>query len=1005
MDSDASSQVPEATDTAGMLKAYASLERQYKNLVSRSLAGVFRTTLDGRFLECNDAMAHMLGYSDRSELMALTAQDIYVSLEERERFLDTLARSRKLVNYEITLKHRNGRSLEVLENVFLDEDEDGQSTIQGTFIDITSYRQTELEQRALMDSYRNLVEHIRDGLLVVRQGRILYANPAAEEIAGAPLIDAPISSILHPADVSIMEKTLVKAQEGKGAGPAQVRSADGREWMLFVTTTYYQGEQAFQLTLQDQGEQRDLIQQRLRVQMAEEVNEVLRQEITEHRNTQEALRRSRQFARSLIDSSLDMIMASDTKGRITEYNPAAAMRFGWEQEEVMGGRSAIFYADVKDFHRVQRELDTHGMFAGEIQNITRSGEVFTSFLAASRLYDEDGIPLGVMGVSRDITRMKQDQEDLRASEERYRDLFENATDLIQSVDADGRFQYVNTAWRQTLGYTDAEVEHLVLADVVHPQHLEDFMARFKRIMDGKEVGPITTVFLASDGREVVLEGSTNLRKVEGKSVATRSIFRDITRVQQAKRQVLEHEAKLRALFESSEHMFWTVGPDIKLTSYNRGYSAMVDRLHGTEPEINTDPERPRKLFAEKEYHEFWEGKYREAFQGRPIRFETDRADRNGQRVCNEIFLSPVFGPDGTVQEVFGVGHEITEQKEAEDRVREQSARLRAIFESSANMMIWTLDRDLRITSCNDHFRRSVRSDLGVEIDVGNVFITRDAAKAAGKNNARYLSIYKAALKGKAQQFEAELHDQHGNTIWVQYFLNPIVVEGEVQELSCLAYHITDRKLDQMELLRSLHEKEVLLKEVHHRVKNNLQIISSIFSLQTAHVGEDPRIQDLLRDSRDRIRSMAFIHESIYQTKDLDSVDLEEYIEGLGRNLMLSYSLTGKIELVTELAPVSLPLDQAIPCGLILNELISNALKHAFPKGREGIIHIRLGEEEGRISIALKDNGVGVPEGFDRQRDGNLGLELVHTLVEQLDGTISMDTTQGVSYLLTFERIK
>jgi two-component sensor histidine kinase len=293
----------------------------------------------------------------------------------------------------------------------------------------------------------------------------------------------------------------------------------------------------------------------------------------------------------------------------------------------------------------------------------------------------------------------------------------------------------------------------------------------------------------------------------------------------------------------------------------------------------------------------------------------------------------------------------------------------------------------------------------VEIGVGDVFITRDAAKPGGKNLARYLSVYKAALKGKAQQFEAELNDQNSNTIWVQYFLNPIMVEGQVQELSCLAYHITDRKLDQMELMRSLHEKEVLLKEVHHRVKNNLQIISSIFSLQTAHVGEDARIQDLLRDSRDRIRSMAFIHESIYQTKDLDSVDLAEYIEGLGRNLMLSYSLTGKIELITELAPVSLPLDQAIPCGLILNELISNALKHAFPDEQKGSIHILLREEEGRITIALKDNGVGVPKGFDRQRDGNLGLELVHTLVEQLDGTLGMDTTQGVSYLLTFERIK
>jgi two-component sensor histidine kinase len=227
----------------------------------------------------------------------------------------------------------------------------------------------------------------------------------------------------------------------------------------------------------------------------------------------------------------------------------------------------------------------------------------------------------------------------------------------------------------------------------------------------------------------------------------------------------------------------------------------------------------------------------------------------------------------------------------------------------------------------------------------------------------------------------------------------------VREISCLAYGITDRKAAQMELLRSLHEKEVLLKEVHHRVKNNLQVISSILSLQTAHVGDDKRILDLLRDSRDRIRSMSFIHESLYQNKDFSSIDLANYIEGLSRNLMMSYSLTGKIALETDLEPVHLVLDQAIPCGLILNELISNALKHAFPGGRSGAVSITLRSQAGQVSIGIADNGIGLPEGFVLEQDGNLGLELVRTLVEQLDGRITAEGGKGASYLLTFERTK
>jgi two-component sensor histidine kinase len=238
---------------------------------------------------------------------------------------------------------------------------------------------------------------------------------------------------------------------------------------------------------------------------------------------------------------------------------------------------------------------------------------------------------------------------------------------------------------------------------------------------------------------------------------------------------------------------------------------------------------------------------------------------------------------------------------------------------------------------------------------------------------------------------------------VETFLNPIDVDGEVSELSCMAYGITDRKEAELQLRQSLGEKEVLLKEVHHRVKNNLQVISSILSLQTAHVDGDQRILELLRVSRDRIRSMSFIHESLYQNKDFSSIDMATYIDGLSRNLVMSYSLSGKVTLERDLQKTELVLDQAIPCGLILNELISNALKHAFPNGKEGRVHIGLSTEENEIRITVSDNGTGLAEGFDTERDGNLGLELVHTLVEQLDGRLEVSSGQGVTYLLTFGR--
>jgi two-component sensor histidine kinase len=352
--------------------------------------------------------------------------------------------------------------------------------------------------------------------------------------------------------------------------------------------------------------------------------------------------------------------------------------------------------------------------------------------------------------------------------------------------------------------------------------------------------------------------------------------------------------------------------------------------------------------------------------------------------------------------VFGIGHEVTERVVAEELAGEQAARLKAIFDSAANMMIWTLDRDLRLTGFNERFKEAVGEDFGAHIALGDIHVGRSASGPDVSGAGNYRDRYLAALKGKPQQFEAELTARDGRTIWVEHFLNPIVVDGRVQELSCLAYHITDRKMAQAELLKSLHEKEVLLKEVHHRVKNNLQIISSILNLQTGYVGDDPRMLELLRDSQGRIRSMSFIHESLYQNKNFSSIDLAGYIDGLSRNLMLSYSLTGKVDLVKDLEPVQLGLDQAIPCGLILNELISNALKHAFPDGRQGLIWIGLRTKGRTVTIQIADDGRGLPSGFDEKRDANLGLELVHTLIGQLDGRIERTAGTGVAYLITFE---
>ena len=218
--------------------------------------------------------------------------------------------------------------------------------------------------------------------------------------------------------------------------------------------------------------------------------------------------------------------------------------------------------------------------------------------------------------------------------------------------------------------------------------------------------------------------------------------------------------------------------------------------------------------------------------------------------------------------------------------------------------------------------------------------------------------------------------------------------------------ITERKRTEEQIRASLREKEVLLKEIHHRVKNNMQVIISLLNLQSKHV-KDKRDWEIFKDSQNRIKSMALIHDKLYQSKDLASINFAEYIENLARHLFNTYSVSSSaIKLVADIKDVPLDIDTAIPCGLIINELISNSLKYAFPDGREGEIQIKLyASKDDTFSLIVRDNGIGLPEDLDFRNTKSLGLQVVVALVEQLKGTIELDRSEGTAFKIVFKKPK
>jgi two-component sensor histidine kinase len=367
----------------------------------------------------------------------------------------------------------------------------------------------------------------------------------------------------------------------------------------------------------------------------------------------------------------------------------------------------------------------------------------------------------------------------------------------------------------------------------------------------------------------------------------------------------------------------------------------------------------------------------------------------------------------------------------EEALRESEERYRSLFEDSP-ISLWEEDFSA-VKRHIDGLRASGVKDLAVYFKEHPEEVANCAAKVKVVDvNRATLELYQAeSLKelrdGLGTVFSAESYDvfkeelialSEGKMRFECDTINqtlkgdkkPISLrcsvapssEETLSKVLVSVIDITEQVRANERIKSSLREKEVLLQEIHHRVKNNLQIISSLLNLQSGYV-QDPQAREIFQDSQHRIRSMALIHEKLYQSENLARVDFAEYIHSLATHLFRSYRANAQaITLKVQADDVSLDIDTAIPCGLILNELLSNALKHAFPDGRAGEIRVALdADREHRLTLKVSDNGVGFPSDQDFRNTASLGLQLVNTLVDQLDGTIKLDRRGGTDFEITF----
>ncbi len=879
--------------------------------------------------------------------------------------------------------------------------------IEGISRDITQSRKDEEALRDSEDRFRILSNASIEGIVLSDRGMVIDVNERFLEIFGfqhrEQAIGKPIRSFI------IRDSKNFIANRMSSEGPFHsfeivCRKNDGTEFFV-----------------EARGQNIPYNGKNIRITA---INDITQRKLAEN-----ALKESERALSTLLGNLPGMAFraASDPNWTMLFVNNGCLELTGYPPEDLLNNRKVSFaelihHEDKDDVRQsVETAVKNKSPFELQYRIICADQKIKWVWEKGEGVFDEQGNLISLEGFISDITSRKQHEFELESSRESYKNLIESSPDGIFIHDTKGNVSFANPSVLKMLGVDsmdDFGVKSIY--DYSLPEDLEVYRKRKRHLFEGKDLPFIETKIRRPDGSFVEVESKPILfnyfgnlsvlvfcrditfqRRLEKEQVraqmaeeANKKLQREIEQRQNTERKLQATQKYTGRLIDSSLDMICATDGEGRLTEFNQaaqktfGYTSdeVIGEFVGF---LYAHPEQRLQINNELMHGSGF-------FAGEIINRKKD-----GELFVSFLSASVLKDESGETIGAMGVSRDITEIKKTEEQIALQASKLNSIIETSTHY-IWTFDRELQVTSFNLNYSKMIEERYGAPVELGtNLF--KGQFVSSSEHNDFWTIKCLAAFKGIPQQFETSFYiESTGETKWMEVHLNPIYgVDRKVNEISGIGHDITEKKLSEEKIKQSLKEKEVLLKEVHHRVKNNLQVISSILNLQSSYV-KDKKTLEILRESQNRIKSMAFIHESLYQTKDFSNINFTEYVSSLANNLVHSYqSFEGQVELELKIQDVYLNLDIAIPCGLIINEILSNALKYAFPKNQKGKINIRLSIKDQEITLVIKDNGVGLPSHIDYRNTESLGLQLVVTLVDQLGGTIKLDRLKGTKFTIVF----
>ncbi len=704
----------------------------------------------------------------------------------------------------------------------------------------------------------------------------------------------------------------------------------------------------------------------------------VQQELAERKQAEQALRESEARYRAIVEDQTELICRFLPDGRLTFVNQTYCRYFGKEREELIG-YSFMPLIPEEDRHLPEQHIATLSpetpVVTYEHRVILASGDVRWQQWTDRAIYDEQGQVIEFASVGRDVTERRLAESQREAALEALRQLNEELEERVEKRTAE-----------------------LASAN----QELQMEIAERKRAEDRLRHTANRQTLLYQVLRSV--SGQLELDAIARLTVNTIVAFTGWPHICF----VVPNEAGTHWVIRAADG---ELAAEVGLTCpMSQGVIGRVLRTAQTQlvRDVRTDPDYKGEnpLLLSELTVPIRQGERILAV----LNLESDRPAAFG---AEEVQLAESLAEaialaleNARLFEATQV--ELAERRRIEAALRESEERYRLNFEHVTDI-VYSIDREFQVLDVSP----SVERHLGYRPQelIGRPFhelklIAPDSMEAALRDALRVFGgerIASATYEFIAKDGTRKIGEVSGA---------PLIRDGQVPAIICVGRDITERVRAEEQIKASLGEKEVLLKEIHHRVKNNLQVISSLLNLQSRGL-EDPATIEMFRDSQNRIRSMALIHEKLYRSQDLAQIDFAEYIRELTSFLFRSYSASTRgVTLKVHVDDTQLDIDSAVPCGLILNELISNALKHAFPlvapgadtlardKPYEIRVEVKAGDS-GQLTMSVGDNGIGFPEGLDFRQSTSLGLQLVNTLVNQLNGTLELHRNDGTQFRIMF----